>query len=88
MPEASAAVWRTHDRGASWTRAGEGLPQENAFLSVLREAFARDTLEPVGLAFGTSTGQLWYSRDAGERWNLISRDLPQIWAVEALALDG
>jgi photosystem II stability/assembly factor-like uncharacterized protein len=88
MPDARAAVWRTHDRGASWTRAGEGLPQENAYLSVLREAFASDTLEPVGLAFGTSTGQLWHSRDGGDRWDLISRDLPQIWAVEAAVVDG
>lgn len=88
MPGASAAVWRTHDRGRSWIRAGDGLPQQNAYLGVLREAFARDTLEPVGLAFGTSTGQLWHSRDGGERWNLISGDLPQIWAVEAVVLDS
>ena len=88
MPDGSAAVWRTHDRGESWVRSGDGLPQENAYLGVLREAFARDTLEPVGLAFGTSTGQLWHSRDGGERWNLISRDLPQIWAVEALAREA
>jgi len=83
MPDGSAAVWRTHDRGTSWIRAGNGLPQQDAFLGVLREAMARDTLDPVGLAFGTSTGQLWHSRDGGERWHLISANLPQIWSVEA-----
>ena len=63
MPEASAAVWRTHDRGATWLRAGDGLPQENAYFGVLREAMARDTLDPVGVTFGTATGQLWHSPD-------------------------
>jgi photosystem II stability/assembly factor-like uncharacterized protein len=88
MPDASAAVWRTHDRGTSWIRSGDGLPQSNAYLSVLREAMARDTLDPVGVTFGTSTGQLWHSADGGERWGLISADLPQIWSVEAVVLDA
>jgi len=88
MPGGSAAVWRTHDRGASWIRAEEGLPQRHAYLGVLREAMARDTLEPVGVTFGTSTGQLWHSPDGGERWQCVTADLPQIWAVEAVVLDG
>jgi len=87
MPGGSAAVWRTHDRGASWIRAGGGLPQRDAYLGVLREAMARDTLEPVGVTFGTSTGQLWHSSDGGERWRRITADLPQIWSVEAVVLD-
>ena len=53
MPEASAGVWRTHDRGTTWLRSGDGLPQEHAYWGVLREAMSRDTLEPVGIAFGT-----------------------------------
>jgi photosystem II stability/assembly factor-like uncharacterized protein len=88
MPDASAAVWRTHDRGASWIRAGEGLPQEHAYLSVLREAMARDTLDPVGVAFGTGTGQLWHSADGGVTWKLVTANLPAIWSVESAVLDG
>ena len=67
MPDGEAAVWRTHDRGASWIRADDGLPTHDAYLSVLREAMTRDTLDPVGITFGTSTGQLWHSADEGRR---------------------
>jgi photosystem II stability/assembly factor-like uncharacterized protein len=84
MPDASAAVWRTTDRGDTWTRGDTGLPQEDAYLSVLREAMARDTLDPVGVTFGTKTGQLWYSTDEGESWRLVTANLPEIWAVEAV----
>ncbi len=48
---------------------------------------ARDTLEPVGVTFGTKTGQLWHSNDEGVNWRLITADLPEIWAVEALVID-
>ena len=88
MPDGHAAVWRTRDRGATWTRLDDGLPKRDAFLSVLREAMARDTLDPVGVTFGTSTGQLWHSSDEGESWRMITDTLPEIWAVEAVALEG
>ena len=84
MPDASAAVWRTTDRGDTWTRGGSGLPQEDAYLGVLREAMARDTLDPVGVTFGTKTGQLWLSADEGDSWRLVTANLPEIWAVEAV----
>lgn len=87
VPEGRAAVWRTHDRGDTWIRADAGLPQGDAYLTVLREAMARDTLEPVGITFGTKTGQLWHSRDGGDTWSMITANLPEIWAVEALVLD-
>jgi photosystem II stability/assembly factor-like uncharacterized protein len=88
MPEASAAVWRSTDRGETFTRGDTGLPQEDAYLSVLREAMARDTLDPVGVAFGTKTGQLWHSSDEGESWRLVTANLPEIWAVEAVVRDS
>lgn len=88
MPEGRAAVWRTRDRGNSWTRLDEGLPQRDAFLSILREAMTRDTLDPVGVTFGTSTGQLWHSRDGGDGWRMITDTLPEIWAVETVVLGG
>ena len=84
MPDASAAVWRTTDRGDKWTRGGSGLPQEDAYLGVLREAMARDTLDPVGVTFGTKTGQLWHSADEGDSWRLVTGNLPEIWEVEAV----
>ncbi len=87
MPGGQAAVWRTHDRGASWIRGDKGLPQRDAYLSVLREAMARDTLDPVGVTFGTSTGQLWHSATGGDSWRMITDTLPEIWAVESVVLD-
>jgi len=87
VPDGSAAVWRTHDRGDTWERLASGLPQSNAYWGVLREAMARDTLEPAGVAFGTKTGQLWHSRDEGETWTQLTDNLPEIWAVEAVVRD-
>jgi hypothetical protein len=87
MPEGHAAVWRTNDGGDSWQRSDDGLPRENAYIAVLREAMAVDRLDPVGVYFGTSTGQLYGSRDEGHSWRLIADNLPAIWSVEAAVLD-
>jgi photosystem II stability/assembly factor-like uncharacterized protein len=86
-PGAALAVWRTRDRGDSWERQGEGLPQENAFVGVYREALAVDRSDPAGVYFGTSTGQLYGSNDEGAGWSLIAGNLPPIWGVEAVVLD-
>lgn len=83
VPDGRPAVWRTSDRGASWERHAEGLPEADAYFTILREAMARDTRDPVGIAFGTETGQLWHSADEGRSWRLITDSLPEIWAVEA-----
>jgi photosystem II stability/assembly factor-like uncharacterized protein len=88
MPDGKAAVWRTENGGDSWIRGDRGLPQEDAYLAVLREAMARDELDPVGIYFGTSGGQLWGSRDGGESWSSITTTLPPIWSVEAMRVAG
>ena len=85
MPEAKAAVWRTHDGGDTWSRSGDGLPQHDAFVGVLREAMAVDRLDPVGVYFGTSTGQVYGSADEGRTWSLVAGNLPPVWSVEATA---
>ena len=86
-PGGSLGVWRTRDGGDTWERHGDGLPQQNAFVGVLREAMAVDRLDPVGVFFGTSTGQLYGSVDEGESWSVVAENLPPIWGVEAVALD-
>ncbi|MGZ6271510.1 MAG: WD40/YVTN/BNR-like repeat-containing protein [Candidatus Limnocylindrales bacterium] len=88
VPDGAMAVWRTQDRGASWTALRDGLPQSHAYLGVLREAMARDALEPFGLYVGTSTGQLFVSADEGERWSLAADYLPPIWSVETALVDA
>ena len=86
MPDARAAVWKTGDGGDSWTAKREGLPQENAFFGVLRQALATDTLEPAGVYFGTGSGSLFASNDEGEGWAAIAQHLPTISSVETLVV--
>jgi photosystem II stability/assembly factor-like uncharacterized protein len=82
VPDASAAVWRTHDGGDNWVRSGDGLPQHDAYIGVLREAMASDRLDPAGVYFGTSTGQVYGSADEGHTWSLLADNLPPIWSVD------
>jgi len=86
-PDGALAVWRTRDRGDSWERHGAGLPQEHAFVGVLREALSVDRGDPAGIYFGTSTGQLYGSIDEGVTWQLIADHLPSIWGVQAIEVD-
>jgi photosystem II stability/assembly factor-like uncharacterized protein len=88
MPDGKAAVWRTRDAGRSWEALRNGLPQENVFVGVLRQALATDTLEPAGVYFGTGSGTLYASADEGESWTAIAQNLPTIASVETLVLDA
>jgi photosystem II stability/assembly factor-like uncharacterized protein len=87
MPDGKAAVWRTQDAGSSWERLTEGLPQESAYLGVLREAMTNDTYDVPGYYFGTSTGQLFASADDGASWQEIASYLPAISSVEVAILN-
>jgi photosystem II stability/assembly factor-like uncharacterized protein len=86
MPGGKTAVWRSRDAGDSWEPLSAGLPQDHAFVGVLREGLALDTCDPVGVYFGTNTGQLFGSRDEGESWTLIADYLPPITSVEVAVL--
>jgi photosystem II stability/assembly factor-like uncharacterized protein len=77
-------VYRTRDAGASWQALERGLPQEHAYVSVLREAMGTDVLEPAGVYFGTSGGHVFGSADAGASWQLIAGYLPRVLSVSAL----
>jgi len=82
MIDGHTQVWRSRDRGESWQSLDNGLPKRDAYLGVLREAMATDPLQPTGIYFGTSTGQVFGSADEGESWQLIADFLPPIWSVE------
>jgi photosystem II stability/assembly factor-like uncharacterized protein len=87
MVDGHAAVWRTRDAGQSWQPLDRGLPQQDAYVGVLREAMAMDTYDVPGIYFGTSTGQLFASRDEGETWTQIADYLPAISSVEVALID-
>ena len=61
----------------------QGLPQQNAYVTILRDGLDSDGLSPCGLYFGTSSGHLFASRDGGEHWQLVSGFLPGILSVTA-----
>ena len=84
--EGAAKVWRTRDAGASWTPLGKGLPDHDAYFSVLRDAFIADTLDPMGLYFGTRGGVLFASPDEGESWRSIADWLPAVLCVKSAVI--
>ncbi|HEX9019543.1 MAG TPA: hypothetical protein VF806_10160 [Anaerolineaceae bacterium] len=75
------SVWRSRDAGETWERKNQGLPKD-AHMVVLREAMTTDTLDQPGIYAGTDTGQLFYSRDAGDTWDILADFLPPITSVE------
>jgi photosystem II stability/assembly factor-like uncharacterized protein len=81
-PEAKLRVYRTKNAGESWAALANGLPQENAFETVLRDGLSGDTLSPMGLYFGTRSGKLFASNDSGESWQTIEEGLPAVVCVK------
>jgi photosystem II stability/assembly factor-like uncharacterized protein len=82
-PDGKPAVYRTENGGKSWQRLDSGMPERHAWWTVKRQAMCADFGKPVGLYFGTTSGELWMSGDEGRKWRCIARHLPEIYAVEA-----
>ncbi|MGQ0749625.1 MAG: glycosyl hydrolase [Betaproteobacteria bacterium] len=85
-PGGKPAVYGTRDAGKSWQRMDSGMPESEAWWTVKRQAMTADTCDPVGLYFGTTSGELWLSRDEGKGWTCMARHLPEIYAVETAAV--
>jgi hypothetical protein len=64
----------------------KGLPQQHCYVNVLRDAMAVDSLDPCGVYFGTTGGQVYVSATAGDSWDAIVRDLPSVVSVEVQTL--
>jgi len=82
-PGGRPAVYRTRDAGATWERQDAGLPRAQAWFTVKRQAMTCDGRNPVGLYFGTTSGEIWGSTDEGKTWRPILQHLPQILSVVA-----
>lgn len=81
-PEGKLRVYTTRDAGQRWEAMTTGLPQSEAFETVLRDGMAVDALEPAGVFFGTRSGKLFGSADEGRSWTSIADSLPPIVAVK------
>jgi len=84
--EGKLRVFRSRAGGNEWEPLTKGLPQENCYVNVLRDAMAVDSLDKCGVYFGTTGGQVYASADAGDSWNPIVRDLPAVLSVEVQTL--
>jgi photosystem II stability/assembly factor-like uncharacterized protein len=79
-------VYRSRTGGNEWEAMTKGLPQQDCYVNVLRDAMAVDALEPCGVYFGTSGGQVYASANGGDSWSPIVRDLPPVLSVEVQTL--
>jgi photosystem II stability/assembly factor-like uncharacterized protein len=79
-------VYRSRTGGNEWEPLTKGLPQENCYVNVLRDAMAVDTLDDCGIYFGTTGGQVYVSPDGGDSWSAVVHDLPAVLSVEVQTL--
>jgi photosystem II stability/assembly factor-like uncharacterized protein len=81
-PEGKLRVYRSKTGGNEWEPLSKGMPQKDCYVNILRDAMAVDSMDPCGIYFGTTGGQVYASRDAGDNWLPIVRDLPAVLSVE------
>ena len=85
-PEGKLRVYRSRTGGNEWEPLSKGLPQQDCYVDVLRDAMCVDSFDPCGVYFGTTGGQVYASADAGDSWAPIVRDLPAVLSVEVQTL--
>ena len=86
-PEGKLRVYRTKNGGQSWEPLTNGLPQEDALETILRDNMKADANNPTGLYFGTRSGKLFGSASGGDSWTLIKDGLPPITCVKTAAVN-
>jgi len=85
-PEGKLRVYRSRTGGNEWEPLTAGLPQSDCYVNVLRDALCVDQLDPCGIYFGTTGGQVYASANSGDSWMAIVRDLPAVLSVEVQTL--
>jgi photosystem II stability/assembly factor-like uncharacterized protein len=82
-PGGKPAVYRSRDGGRTWKRQDTGFPRAQAWWTVRRQAMTADGRDPAGIYLGTTSGEVWGSRDEGRSFRCLARHLPPIYSVEA-----
>jgi hypothetical protein len=85
-PEGKLRVYRSKSGGHEWEPLDKGLPQQDCYVNVLRDAMAVDQLDTCGIYFGTTGGQVYCSPDGGDTWQTIAAHLPAVYSVEVQTL--
>jgi hypothetical protein len=85
-PDGKLRVYRSKTGGHEWEPLTKGLPQQNCYVNVLRDAMAVDSLDDCGIYFGTTGGQVYCSPDGGNNWKAIAEHLPSVLSVEVQTL--
>jgi photosystem II stability/assembly factor-like uncharacterized protein len=86
VPEGKLRVYRSKSGGNEWEALGKGLPQQDVYVNILRDAMSVDTLDKCGVYFGTTGGQVYCSPDGGDNWTAIAEHLPSVLSVEVQTL--
>ena len=86
-PEAKLRVYRTKNGGESWEPLAKGLPQEDAWETILRDNMSADSAKPTGLYFGTRSGKVFGSNNGGDSWAMIREGLPPITCVKSATVN-
>jgi photosystem II stability/assembly factor-like uncharacterized protein len=81
-PDGKPAVFQSVNGGRTWRRQANGMPKSQAWWTVKRQAMTADRERQVGVYFGTSSGEVWGTRDEGKRWKCLVAHLPHIYAIE------
>ena len=85
-PDGKPSCYVTRNGGKTWKRLDSGMPASQAWWTVKRQSMAADACAPVGLYFGTTSGEVWMSGNEGEKWRRVAQHLPEIYAVETAEL--
>jgi photosystem II stability/assembly factor-like uncharacterized protein len=85
-PDGKLRVYRSRSGGGEWEPLTRGLPQQDCYVNVLRDAMAVDALDECGIYFGTTGGQVYCSPDGGDHWRVIAANLPKVLSVEVQTL--
>lgn len=86
-PDGKLRVYRSRTGGNEWQELAKGLPEKDCFVNVLRDAMCVDKLDPCGVYFGTTGGQVYGSPDGGDTWTAVAEHLPSVLSVEAQVID-
>jgi hypothetical protein len=86
VPDGKLRVYRSRTGGNEWEALTNGLPQNDCYVNVLRDAMTVDSLDSCGVYFGTTAGQVYASADGGDSWKAIVQNLPAVLSVEVQTL--